>query len=298
MSVTRAFETRASVNLGSMEIALAISLMLFGVVVTQGYAYFLACKHDRIFLKALALVILTLETAHSVVITHTIYQITVILAGQSNVGPNSYSLSTGVVLETLITALVQSFFAFRIYRLSGTLYISIVCWTLSLLRLVGGLVLAAGSFLDVPRQTKALTYTNKYGWLITLAVSIGAFVDVLVAASMCYYLKRLSSPVPSKRTSEMVDCLMIWIIQTGLITSMASVSLVVTFHALRATEIWFAIYTVLAKLYSNSFFVSLNVRRYADRESASTLQFPSNLSYEGSNGTRLEYRIGELSSEG
>jgi len=57
-------------------------------------------------------------------------------------------------------------------------------------------------------------------------------------------------------TSKMVDHLMIWIIQTGTITSMASVALVITFHVLRTTEIWFALYTVLAKLYSNSFFVS------------------------------------------
>jgi hypothetical protein len=41
------------------------------------------------------------------VITHTIYHTTVTLARESNVGPNSYPLSTGVVLETLITALVQ-----------------------------------------------------------------------------------------------------------------------------------------------------------------------------------------------
>jgi hypothetical protein len=36
-----------------MEIALAISLMLFDVVVTQGYTYFQTCENDRMSLKAL-----------------------------------------------------------------------------------------------------------------------------------------------------------------------------------------------------------------------------------------------------
>jgi hypothetical protein len=41
------------VNLGSMEIALAIGLTLFGIVLTQGYTYFRTCEQDRISLKAL-----------------------------------------------------------------------------------------------------------------------------------------------------------------------------------------------------------------------------------------------------
>jgi len=173
--------------------------VLFGIVIMQGYMYFQTQTNDRKFLKVLASIIMILEVAHSIVITHTIYLITVTMAGRTDFGPNSYPLSAGVVFETLITALVQSFFAYRIYRLVGKPYISIVCWALSLLRLGGGLALAAESFLDVPKQTREMHFTSRFGWLITLAVGVGAFVDVLIAAFLCYYLKRLSSPFQLKR---------------------------------------------------------------------------------------------------
>jgi hypothetical protein len=51
--MTASFDSQASVNLGSLEIALATSLIIFGVVVTQGYTDFQTCKHDRMFLKVL-----------------------------------------------------------------------------------------------------------------------------------------------------------------------------------------------------------------------------------------------------
>lgn len=255
------------VNLGSMEIALAIGLTLFGIVLTQGYTYFRTCEQDRISLKALAAVILFLEVGHSVVMMRIIYESTVLDSWQLTIG---LGFPMGVVLETLITVLVQSFFAYRIYRLSGTLYISIVCWTFSLLRFGGGLAIAVAGFLQV------VDYANKLAWLVTLMAGVGVFVDVLVAASMCYYLKRLSPPDPLTSTSALVHSLMMWIIQTGLMTGVASVALVITFQVLRTTLVWYAIYAVMAKLYSNSFFVLVNIRhRPADLELLSSLQFRS-----------------------
>lgn len=70
---------------------------------------------------------------------------------------------------------------------------------LALLRLGGGLALVSESYLDVPNQPNALLLTDKFGWLITLAVTVGAVVDIIIAGSLCYYLKRLSAPLPYNR---------------------------------------------------------------------------------------------------
>ncbi|KAF9461440.1 hypothetical protein BDZ94DRAFT_1323339 [Collybia nuda] len=282
------FDPWADENLGALLIGFTISLLLCGVVMMQGYTYYQNFGKDIGFLKALTTFILILEVAHSAMITVVVYHTTVTKAGDPGNGPNSYPLTTSVLLEVLLTAMVQCFFAFRIYRLSGSLYIPIACWSLALLRLGGGLALVSESYLDVPRQPNALTLTDKFGWLITLSVTVGAVADIIIAASLCYYLKRLSEPPPcnstSRSTSELIDRLIIYTIQTGLITSMASVALVITFHAIQQTEIWFAIYTVLAKLYSNSYLLSLNVRRRPNQITAhSGTQYRTN--------THIEFSI-------
>lgn len=104
-------------------------------------------------------------------------------------------------IQTLM--LHQGFFTHRIYRLSGKLAISVPCWILSLLRLAGGLAMAAETYMNVRVQTNdTFTLTDTYGWAITLVLSLGAFVDVLIALSLCYYLTRISSPAQSSRRAQ------------------------------------------------------------------------------------------------
>ncbi|KAF8075721.1 hypothetical protein FPV67DRAFT_1444558 [Lyophyllum atratum] len=220
--VIEGFNVHSDANLGSMEIALAISLILFGVLIIQAYNYY-QNYDDRLILKSL---VSPCPSTARTSLTAMLYERLPLCPGRSNPGPNSYPLATGVVLETLITALVQTYFGYRIYRLSGTLRISIVCWMLTLLRLGEGLALAAESYLNVEKQTNVFVLTNNYGWLITLAVSVGAFVDVLIALSLCFYIKRLAPPSPSQGTGALVDRLVTWTIrliispETGLITSL------------------------------------------------------------------------------
>ncbi|KAG6843697.1 hypothetical protein H0H87_001527 [Tephrocybe sp. NHM501043] len=207
------FDAHADANLGSMEIALAISLILFGILVIQAYNYYQNFD-DRWLLKSLVIAVSILEAFHTFTITHTIYLTTVTWAGRTDIGPNSYALTTGVVLENMITCMVQSYFAYRIYRLSKSVYIPIICWILSLLRLGGGLALAAISYLNVPLMDNAIIVTESFGWLITLAVTVGAAVDVLIAGSLCYYIKRLAPPNPSQSVGALVDRLVTYTIRT------------------------------------------------------------------------------------
>ncbi|KAG6860447.1 hypothetical protein C0995_011040 [Termitomyces sp. Mi166 len=170
------FDVYAHINLGSFEIALAISLVLFGVLIHQMLTYW-RTYDDCLFLKILASSIMycrmvypllcrreliafrVLEIAHMAAIIRVIYYTTVTLARASNIQPNSYALTTSIVFETLITALVQPF-------------ICLLCWTLSLLHFGGGLALAMESYLSLPYQAlNTFAFMDKFGWLITLAVS-------------------------------------------------------------------------------------------------------------------------------
>src|ERR1700761_6247173 len=88
----------------------------------------------------------------------------------------------------------QAFFAYRIRLLSGRIHISVVCWTLCILRFIGGMGVAAVTFLDVPREPDGFQVQAQYGWLITLTLNVGVVVDVLITAALCFYIRQLYNP--------------------------------------------------------------------------------------------------------
>ncbi|KAJ6596145.1 hypothetical protein DFH09DRAFT_1305052 [Mycena vulgaris] len=252
----------APLVLGVMEIGVFFSLVMFGVVALQGYVYFRNCHSDKACLKILVGSVLFFELCHSVAACHVIYYFTVVLAGipELDKPASSYSLALTPVFETLITALVQGFFIYRIRLLSGRLCLSLVCWGLCLLRFIGGMAVAVEGFLNIPREPDYFQLQDTYGWLITSSLNVGVVLDLLITASLCYYIRQLYTPYNLPRSEELIHRLIAWTIQTGLITSMTSVAVVISFQAMKHTFIWLALYTFLAKLYSNSLLVSLNAR--------------------------------------
>ncbi|KAJ6482287.1 hypothetical protein C8R47DRAFT_1133555, partial [Mycena vitilis] len=244
--------------LGVMEIGVFLSLVLFGVVALQGCVYFHNCRSDRAGLKILVGSVLIFELGHSIASCHAIYYFTVTLAGvpELDKAANSYSLSLLPVFETLIIALVQAFFAYRIRILSGRIYISLICWALCFLRVVGGLSMATESFLDLPLEPDYFHFQDTYGWVITSALNVGAVLDVLITLSMCVYIRQLYTAYSFPRSEQLIHRLIVWTIQTGLMTSLTSIAVVITFQTMKHNFIWVALYTFLAKLYSNSLLVS------------------------------------------
>ncbi|KAF4616124.1 hypothetical protein D9613_011268 [Agrocybe pediades] len=166
----------------------------------------------------------------------------------------------------MITALVQSFFCYRIYRLSDRCtLLGVSCLTLILVRFVGGMTLVVYSFMDVPKSANGIDLVVKYSWLITSPLACGAAADVLIAASMLYYLKQMDSPHNQTSTTQIIHRLIRFALQTGLLTSMTSVTVIICFQAL-PNMIWFSLYVLLAKVYSNSLLASLNARSQMRRQ--------------------------------
>jgi len=173
---------------------------------------------------------------------------------------NSYALSLTALFEPIITALVQGFFPYRIRLLSGRMHISVVCWTLCVLRFIAGIGLAAEGLLDVAREPDYFRLQSQYGWLIMSGLNVGAVLDVLITVSLCFYIRQLYTSYNLPKSGELIHRLIVWTIQTGLITSFTSVVVAITFQTMEHNFVWLELYTFLAKLYSNSLFVSLNGR--------------------------------------
>ncbi|KAF9560028.1 hypothetical protein CPC08DRAFT_818458 [Agrocybe pediades] len=265
------FFVQADVNLGAVEVATFLSLVLYGVSLSQGYTYFRRFEEDRFALKFMVSMLLCLETFHAFTAGMAIYYDTV--TRWKTAEANSYPISVNAVLETLITLLVHCFFCLRIYRLCGRLSISIVCFILALARFIGGVALAVEVFKDVPNEiNNGVGVVARFSWIVTAALTCGSAADILIAMSMIYSLKEMISPDNLQSTRDALNRLIRFSLQTGLITSMTSLAVIAFFQAM-SNMIWFGLYIVLAKLYSNSLLASLNTRPAKGRIQASELIF-------------------------
>ncbi|KAJ7469778.1 hypothetical protein B0H11DRAFT_2416082 [Mycena galericulata] len=253
------FQLDATLGLGVTEMGIFATLILFGILILQVYIYYLRTS-DRALVRILVALVFIFETCHTVAVTQAIYYWTVTLANVAEKPGTVRGLSFGMVFETLITFLVQSYFIHRVYRFSQNAWIGGIIGMLCLLRFGGGIVLSVGSFMNLPHEPDYFSLQERLGWLVTATFSIGASVDVFVAISLCVYLQRWKSPPAMKTTSQLIHRIMFWSIQTGLVTSVVSVTVVVCFQAMRHNYIWIGVFAILGKLYSNSLLASLNIR--------------------------------------
>ncbi|KAF8903659.1 hypothetical protein CPB84DRAFT_1773829 [Gymnopilus junonius] len=205
----------------------------------------------------MVIILLTLEMFHSFTAAHTIYYDTVTRWNRAEI--NSYSLSANVANETLITFLVQCFFSHRIQRLSKKLSIGVACFGLAVLRFLAAMAMSVESVIDVHRTPNWVVFIARFNWLITSALALGAATDIIIAVSMLSYLRRLASPTNLRSTAQTLNRLIWFSLQTGLLTSLTSLAVIICFQAMR-NLVWFALYIILAKIYSNSALAALNAR--------------------------------------
>lgn len=78
----------------------------------------------------------------------------------------------------------QGWFTYRLYKLTKTLPLPLLCATLSLLR-AGG---STGLFVVSVHSTTIDDYDQRVMWLIEAVVIVGATVDVILVVALCYYL--------------------------------------------------------------------------------------------------------------
>ncbi|KAG9225226.1 hypothetical protein CCMSSC00406_0007057 [Pleurotus cornucopiae] len=82
--------------------------------------------------------------------------------------------------------------------------------------------------------------------------------DLLISASMAYYLNKRRSGI--RKTENLVDRLIVYVIGIGLLTSIFAIIVFVTWVALPKQLIFLTFYSIISKLYVNSLLVTLNAR--------------------------------------
>ncbi|KAJ7671266.1 hypothetical protein DFH06DRAFT_112607 [Mycena polygramma] len=259
-------------TLGVEEIGLIVGTFLYGIETLQTFNYYRMFPKDPRKLKTLVAVIWFLELGHTVCAWNAGYLATVTFYGQvEHIFNPPRTIYLTILFSSLINAVVQTFFAIRIRSLSNRWPITILCCILNLARFVCNMGLIAVCY----NSSSFLILETQLHWLMTTASAIGPSVDVIIATALCYYLWSLKRASGFDRTSRMVDTLIVWTVETTIITTVAGIMQLILFLSRPNDVSWMTFYLIQAKLFSNSLLASLNGRQRLRMEAQSNIVFGS-----------------------
>jgi len=249
-------------TLGAIEIGLILGTFLFGMLTIQTFYYFRTYPEDSVYLRALVILIWSLELAHTICAWHGVYLITVTFYGQPrHIADPPSSLILTSLFSAILTMAVQTFFAFRVRTLSKRWSIPLVCCVFNTLALVLSIMplpnLLANGYEALAAKDRSI---------VAAASAVVPAANIMIAISLCYYLwdtQRVQLEEgfgKFKQTRSIIITLMIWTAETTIITSLMSIMQLILF-LVRTDLVWTTFFLLHAKLLSNCMLASLNGRR-------------------------------------
>ncbi|KAI0668077.1 hypothetical protein C8Q78DRAFT_1081481 [Trametes maxima] len=242
-------------TLGAVYVGMVVGVMLYGLTVHQTYRYFKLYPSDKYYVKTLVIIIVMLETLHSVLwaivgyhylITEAL-NITGLLLGHWSV--RLTVLETGFAVYAC-----QSYYACRVY-LIGPRYRWLVIPAVISMTTGLGFAIAAG--VEAFAFTRFITDFRRVSWLVSIAYGFAVSSDVILTSALVFVLQK---------TNSILDILIIYTINTGLLTSVVSIAVFIFAIILPGNLIYAGISIVGAKLYANSVLAVLNSRKSIDNQ--------------------------------
>ncbi|KAF7360807.1 hypothetical protein MVEN_00812700 [Mycena venus] len=244
-------------TLGALEIGVLVSFALFGVTTTQLYIYYSRFPDDSRKLKALVAFVWLCEVAHTACLGHLLYTDTILDYARPDrvVGSSSKSLPTASFFAGIVAVCVHGFFSFRIYVFTKKMYITGVIWVMAFLHLLGRIAL----FVTSLRAHSLEEFIQQWQWLLTTNWTISVATDFAITTTLVVVLHGRRSQA-HKKTAALMDKLIAWTIETGMLTSASSIAMLISFVTMKDNFIWLAFFAVSTRLFSNSLLSSLNSR--------------------------------------
>ncbi|KAK7457790.1 hypothetical protein VKT23_010129 [Stygiomarasmius scandens] len=245
--------------LGPIEIGVLVSSVSYGVVLVQTYKYFQASfRNDSVLLKCTVACLCVLQTVHSVLLWDYLYNKTVTNFTADNISEKIFgahwSLRASFPVTAIITLVVQTFFTYQVRILLSTWYYPALMVPALLIRF--GLGIARG-IVNGPDQIQ--DFFHEFKWLIITSSVLGAAIDITNTIALSIAIDRNYSPL--LRSRNISDKLVMWTIETGLITSIYSTLEVILLSTMKPNRfVWIVFWMQAGKLYSNAILSFLNGR--------------------------------------
>ncbi|KAJ7435221.1 hypothetical protein B0H11DRAFT_2277736 [Mycena galericulata] len=248
-----------STVIGPIFLGNSFNWLFMGLLVMQVYTYWRNFPKDRVMVKMLVYIIFTLDLTQTAFGTHEAWWFAIQNWGNiSALQGGSWTTVISPIMCGIISAMVQIFYAYRIWALRRNIMPRLLAILIILLALTQALAAIIGSLLLETNLTQENLIRLHPIFSLWLA---GSFTtDVLVTGSMIWILHTSKSTSRVSQTDSLLNRLILNTIQTGTVTVICAGVGLALFIVYTDRNYYFAFTYILGKLYSNSFMATINSR--------------------------------------
>ncbi|THU95227.1 hypothetical protein K435DRAFT_966565 [Dendrothele bispora CBS 962.96] len=241
-------------TLGFLFHSVAACCILYGVAIMQGLGYFRKFKgRDGWGLQTLVATVLLCETGQIAFLWSAVYKYAV-TSDPTAIAFIKKELIIQLLFSGAIGLLVQHFYCYRIYMLSKNFFLAGLV-SLCSIGCVASLYYFVGLSLSRYTLLSELALQNN----VSVATNVmGLLADVCISFFMIILLQR--SKTGFKRSTDTLNRLIIFSVNTGLPTSLCSILTVVLIEAAPGTFVYIFVYLLLCHFYTICLLVTLNER--------------------------------------
>jgi hypothetical protein len=244
---------------GALFIGVIFAAILFGLSNIQAFFYFQTHRGTGMSpLKLAAVCLWILDALHLFLIVHCIYYYLVAHYADINALTELvWSFKLQIVIDVIIVYGVHLLYFHRIWIVGKG--------RSRVLPIVVGAIITSVSGVGIvliwtTYQCHVFSDLVKTEWSVFMALGTITFVDFIITSSLCYLLATARTGFSS--TDSMITRLMAYIVNTGCLTSVCSMSAMITCAVMPHNFIFLGVEFLVAKLYVNSFLALLNARHY------------------------------------
>ncbi|KAG2132560.1 hypothetical protein BD769DRAFT_1665997 [Suillus cothurnatus] len=242
----------ARLVIGPVQVGGLLSAALFGCLACQSYLYFARFTSDHLSIKAIVSAVILIQLGHFVCVVSTLWTMTISTYGD----------------PSQLIFIVQSYYAFRLWKLARNVSLPILCQTFSVVAQTLTLILTARAFF----MTNLTTFEESQNLLIAFSFITRAVCDWITTAGIAWSLKKKQGSGITIDTIATIDRLIYWTIETALVTRYMVFhklfpSLIRQFDdcysdgvVLKQNFVWFGVWLMWPNVVGNSLLASLNRR--------------------------------------
>ncbi|EIW53728.1 uncharacterized protein TRAVEDRAFT_52848 [Trametes versicolor FP-101664 SS1] len=242
---------------GAVLLGTFVGLILYGLTLHQSYRYLRLYPNDSRALKCLVAFVVLLETITSVFSMHVCYfYLTTNYFNPEALLHGVWSLNLFPVASGIIMISAQSFFARRVWHLGARISKAVVLFagTLCIVE-IGFFIAASAEAFIIP----TFAGFRRVTWLVSTGSTMAVTADMTLTAALIVFLHR--SRTGLKRTDTMIDILILYSVNTGLLTGILNL-LSLLFAFIRPGDLIYIGFGIVgAKMYATTLLAALNSRQ-------------------------------------
>ncbi|KAI0787784.1 hypothetical protein C8Q74DRAFT_1366604 [Fomes fomentarius] len=253
--LTDASSAFLDMTIGVIMVGMIVTSSLYGGVIAQAIWYFRHYARDRTLIRWMVGVVCGLDTLSLAFYAASMWQDLVrkeLLSSNSAAIP--WTSNAQIVCNACAILLIQSFYMFRIWSLSKNNIVVAILMTFVAGDFAFGLLLFVKSI-----QTKSIEqFADLTPFDIALS-SLTAVTDVVLSGTLVTLLAR--SRTGNTGSNRLINRLLLYTINTGLLTSFCSVVSLITVIVFPNTSVYVMFYYIGSRMYTVSLLSTLNARQ-------------------------------------